>query len=213
MVGKTKWSMEAEYIQSCNCAYGCPCNFNALPTHGNCEALIGHRIRTGTFNGTKLDGVKVAWGLWWPKAIHLGGGVGRIYIDSRAKPAQREAVEAIWSGKHGGGVFTIFNSTFTKVYPPKSARIDWTFKGHDSGFSVDGIGEVRISHIRNPVTGADFEGQVVLPKGLNYRKAQVANVERLSIHDEAPLDFEHANTAGFVTTTRYTEKGAVWSRA
>ena len=207
MASKSKWSMEAEYIQSCNCAYGCPCNFNARPTSGNCEALIAWRVRKGTFDGTKLDGVKVAWGLWWPKAIHEGGGVGRLYIDPKATPAQRAAIEAIWGGKHGGGVFTVFNSTFKRVLPAKSARIDWRFEGHGGGFSVEGIGEVAIDAIKNPVTGAAFEGQVLLPNGLNFKKANVVAVRKLVIHDDMPLNFEHRDTAGFTTVTRYSDKG------
>src|SRR3989442_510318 len=43
----TKWNFEAEYIQSCNCAWGCPCNFDPLPTTGNCEALVSWHIRNG----------------------------------------------------------------------------------------------------------------------------------------------------------------------
>lgn len=68
--------MEAEYIQSCNCDWGCPCNFDALPTHGNCEALVAYRVKRGKFGDTKLDGVVFAEGLWWPKAIHEGDGMG-----------------------------------------------------------------------------------------------------------------------------------------
>ncbi len=45
----TKWSLDAEVIQACNCAYGCPCNFNGYPTTGNCEAFVGHHIREGKF--------------------------------------------------------------------------------------------------------------------------------------------------------------------
>ena len=56
----TKWNMETEYIQSCNCAYGCPCNFNALPTTGHCEAFVGYKVRKGTFGDTKLDGATFA---------------------------------------------------------------------------------------------------------------------------------------------------------
>lgn len=29
-----KWMIRAHGFISCNCAYGCPCQFNALPTHG-----------------------------------------------------------------------------------------------------------------------------------------------------------------------------------
>ena len=32
-----KWRYTADYMVSCNCDYGCPCNFNALPTTGKCE--------------------------------------------------------------------------------------------------------------------------------------------------------------------------------
>ena len=34
-----KWSLEADYLQGCNCDYGCPCEFEAPPTEGLCEGL------------------------------------------------------------------------------------------------------------------------------------------------------------------------------
>src|SRR5256885_16540793 len=74
----TKWSLDAEVIQACNCAYGCPCNFNGYPTTGNCEAFVGHHIRKGMFGETRLDRVTYAVGYWWPKAIHEGNGIAQI---------------------------------------------------------------------------------------------------------------------------------------
>jgi len=44
----------------CNCAYGCPCQFNALPTHGDCHAVLAHDIEQGHHGDTKLDGLKFA---------------------------------------------------------------------------------------------------------------------------------------------------------
>ncbi|HKZ99528.1 MAG TPA: DUF1326 domain-containing protein [Thermoplasmata archaeon] len=206
----TKWTIDAEYIQSCNCAYGCPCNFNALPTTGNCDALIAWHIRKGTFDQTNLDGVTFAWGLSWPRAIHMGDGAGRVYIDPKATPAQRKAIEAITSGKHGGGVFTVFPSTLAKAYPMKAAKIDFRFKDHDSSFAVEGIGEVQSEHIRNPVTGVPFESQVVLPGGINMKVANVTNIRRWWLRDEVPgWDMAHENVAGFFARQRYNEKGAV----
>lgn len=204
----TKWNFDAEYIQSCNCAYGCPCNFNALPTTGNCEALTAWHIRKGAFGKTKLDGVTFAWGLWWPGAIHHGHGAGRVYIDAKAKADQREAIQEITSGKHGGGVFTVFPSTFAKAHPMKEAKISFKFKGHDSSFSVDGIGEVVSEHIKNPVTGAAFEGQIVLPGGINMKRMSVTSIRRWWLRDDmAGWNFAHENVAGFVTRQRYNEKG------
>ncbi|MGQ0796559.1 MAG: DUF1326 domain-containing protein [Methanobacteriota archaeon] len=205
----TTWNFEAEFIQSCNCDYGCPCAFNGYPTHGSCEALLAYRIRDGTFDGTKLDGVTFAWGLWWPKAIHEGNGVSRVYIDATATAAQRHAVEEIVAGRHGGGVFEIFAKTFARVLPSKSAKIDFHYDGYDSRFSVDGIGEVRSGHVKNPVTGADFSGEVVLPGGLNFRRALVTAVS-WSLHD-GELQMDHTNRSGFATVTRYGPKGPVAS--
>jgi len=28
------WDLEGTVVIACNCDYGCPCNFNALPTQG-----------------------------------------------------------------------------------------------------------------------------------------------------------------------------------
>src|SRR5438552_3858239 len=148
----TKWNFEAEYIQSCNCAWGCPCNFDALPTTGSCEALVSWHIKKGTFGTTKLDGTTFAWGLWWPRAIHMGNGAGRLYLDPKAKPDQRAAIEKIVGGKEGGGVFAIFPTTFAKTFPTKTAKIDFKFKGYDSDFTVDGVGGVQSEHVRNANT-------------------------------------------------------------
>ena len=205
-----KWNFEAEYIQSCNCAYGCPCNFNALPTTGNCEALVAYRIRKGQFGKTKLDGVTFAWGLWWPKAIHMGNGAGRVYIDSKASAEQKKAIETITGGKVGGGVFAVFPSTLALAYPMKTAKIDFRFKGHDSSFRVEGVGEVQSEHIRNPVTGAPFEGQIFLPGGVNWRKSEVTSIKRWLLRDDvAGWNMAHENVAGFVAVQRYNERGPV----
>ncbi|HYS74172.1 MAG TPA: DUF1326 domain-containing protein [Thermoplasmata archaeon] len=206
----TKWNFEAEYIQSCNCAWGCPCNFDALPTTGNCEALVSWHIRKGAFGPTKLDGTTFAWGLWWPRAIHMGNGIGRVYVDPKAKPAQREAIEKITGGKEGGGVFAIFPSTLTKAFPAKTTKIDFKFKGVDSSFTVDGVGEVKSESIRNPLTGEPFEGYILLPGGINMKKSTVTNIRHWSLRDDATgWNMTHENVAGFVTVQRYNEKGPV----
>ena len=202
-----KWSFDAEYVQSCNCDYGCPCNFNGYPTKGHCEALLAYRVTKGSVDGTKLDGVKFALGLWWPKAIHEGGGSARIYIDPSASAQQKKTVEELCSAKHGGGVFEIFPKTFSKVFPTKSAKIEWSFKGYDSRFAVDGLGEVKSSHILNPVTNDPFEGQVLLPGGIGFKKAEVTSVDWWLKDAEAMWNMSHRKANGHVTTVTFNEKG------
>jgi hypothetical protein len=36
-----KWRIKGREFVNCNCSYGCPCQFNAPPTHGNCRAVGG----------------------------------------------------------------------------------------------------------------------------------------------------------------------------
>src|SRR4030095_8086564 len=54
-VNKTPWRIIGDETGTCNCAWGCPCQFNALPTYGRCEALVALRIREGYYGPTKLD--------------------------------------------------------------------------------------------------------------------------------------------------------------
>lgn len=197
--------MDTQYIQSCNCDYGCPCNFWAYPTKGNCEALVAYHVINGKFGDTKLDGVTFAMGLWWPKAIHEGNGIARVYVDPKATAAQKAAIEAIAGGKNGGGVFEVFATTFAKVLPTKTPRIDFRFKGRDSSFSVDGVGEVKSTPIKNAADGSNVDAEILLPKGINWRRADVTSVD-WNLHD-ADFQMDHKNRAGFVCTIQFTEKG------
>ena len=55
-----QWTIHAREFSNCNCSYGCPCQFNALPTHGDCRAVVGMQIDAGRHGETRLDGLKTA---------------------------------------------------------------------------------------------------------------------------------------------------------
>ena len=188
-----QWRIEVEYVQSCNCAYGCPCNFNALPTYGNCEALLGYRVRKGNFGTTNLDGVVFAWGLWWPKAIHMGEGIGQLYVDKKASSEQVKALEEIVSGKHGGGVFTIFPSTFKEARPTVVTNIELHYHPYDGWFKVEGAGEVHSGHILNAKTGEPWEGELVLPGGIGFKRGTVTSVDWHWNSGDLSLKYEKKN--------------------
>ena len=93
------WRMKGIQISNCNCATGCPCQFNSLPTHGNCRAYVFFSIDSGHFGKVRLDGLR--WGglFAWPGPIHLGEGTAMAVIDERADADQRAALEAIAQGR------------------------------------------------------------------------------------------------------------------
>ena len=72
------WTLSGTYLEFCSCDPGCGCNFRGSPNsvEGNCQALIAHRVEDGGFDGLDLTGSRIAWALWWPGAIHEGGGRG-----------------------------------------------------------------------------------------------------------------------------------------
>ena len=202
------WEFDAEYIQSCNCDYGCPCNFNGLPTYGNCEALVAWRIRHGKFEKTSLDGVTFALGAWWPKAIHEGNGVGAYYIDPKASAEQRKGLEQIVGGKNGGGMFEIFPRTWSRTHPVKAVPIDFHYADYESWFKVDGIGEVHSEKIRNPVSKDEFNGSIELPAGIAWKRALVSNIKRWWVRDDDILAV-HDNRNGHVCLVKFSEQGCI----
>ena len=51
------WSLKGKNLIYCNCDYGCPCESNANPTHGECTGIVGFQIDEGHFGDVDLDGV------------------------------------------------------------------------------------------------------------------------------------------------------------
>ena len=101
--GKTSWRIAGDEVGNCNCDWACPCQFDALPTHGNCMAMIAYEINEGGFGDTSLEGVRFAWLVSWPGPIHEGGGTRLTVVDESASAEQREAIGPLTAGKHGGG--------------------------------------------------------------------------------------------------------------
>ena len=66
----TAWEIKGREFGNCNCDYGCPCQFNALPTHGHCRGLAVFDIETGFHGATRLDGLRAAGIFRWPGPIH-----------------------------------------------------------------------------------------------------------------------------------------------
>jgi hypothetical protein len=176
----TSWELEADELVTCNCAYGCPCQFDALPTRGHCEAIAGFRIKKGHFGDVKLDGLCAIAVLCWPGAIHEGGGKGWMIIDEGADEAQRNALLTILSGEEtepGATVWNVFASTLEQVFDPafKPITLEIDVEERQGRMSVDGLIEGRGEPIRNPLTGAAHRARIDLPDGFEYNLAEMGS--------------------------------------
>jgi hypothetical protein len=202
MAETTSWRIQGEAINTCNCAWGCPCQFNALPTRGRCEAFVGFRIDDGHFGATKLDGLKVAGVYSWPGPIHEGNGTCQPVIDERASPEQREALLRILSGKEGCAFFEIFASMVSTVLPPKFQAIDFELdRDRRVGrLASAGVGEALVEPIRNPMSGEEHRAQLTLPNGFEFTQAEMASAARLRARaGDRVLEFDntHAHVNAF----------------
>ncbi|MFZ5492476.1 MAG: DUF1326 domain-containing protein [Pseudomonadota bacterium] len=195
----TGWRLAGDEVNGCSCDWGCPCQFNALPTHGYCQALIGFAVREGHYGSTRLDGVRFAVAAAWPGAIHQGGGTMQFAFDESTTPAQREALAAIGSGQAGGGgAFSIFATVCAELRPPRIAKIDIECdrEARTARLSVEGFAESRVEPIRNPITGAEHRARIVLPDGFEYQEAEMADTVSIQLFGELPLDFHHEHSYG-----------------
>jgi hypothetical protein len=114
--------------KAADCSYGCPCQFNGLPTHGHCRAVAGIKIEQGHHGPTKLDGQNFMAMFRWPGAIHEGKGEGAVVVDERATETQRQALLRIITGQDtepGATIFNVFASTLEKLHDSIFAPIDF----------------------------------------------------------------------------------------
>lgn len=202
------WHMQGMQISNCNCNLGCPCQFNALPTHGNCRAFVFIQIDKGHFGDVSLDGLR--WGGFyeWPGPIHLGNGRAMPIIDERADARQRAAIEAVAHGKEtepGSLITQVFSTTLSSALPTQFRSIDLKIdqKAGTAHVSIQGLIEASAEPIRNPMTGAPHRATVSLPTGFEYAEAEFLQ-GTAKTSGEIKLEFNgtHAHIAKVNWSTR-----------
>jgi hypothetical protein len=174
------WTLRGTVVVACNCDYGCPCNFNALPTHGKCEGGWTWHVDEGRVGETSLGGLNFTVAVNWPGAIHEGNGSAVILVDERADDGQRDAIATLVSGDVGGpwGVLAWTWPTIDGPHPvPYSVEID----GVNSRVEAGDLMFVESETIKNPVTGAEVHPGAVLPEGIIFKRGDFgsATVNRL----------------------------------
>ena len=205
------WMIRGPEVATCNCNWGCPCQFNSLPTHGDCRAGVAMRIDEGHYGDVNLDGVKWVGLFSWPGAIHEGNGEVFPIVDEQASEAQREAILSIMSGEPsepGATMFNVFAATFVTAHEPVFAPIqfDIDFAQWTGHFSVPGYIDAVASPITNPVTGESHQARVSLPNGFEYLEAQYVS-SRTSAEGTIPLDWDDGH--GHLAMLHLTPTGPV----
>lgn len=192
----TPWEIEGIELVNCNCSYGCPCQFNGVPSKGHCEATGAIEIRRGHHGDVRLDGLRVAFVFQWPGPIHEGHGRCQPIVDERADERQRMALLTIMSGadsEPGKTVFNVFASTMETVFEPAFRRIemDVDVDARRGTIRVDEFIDITGEPIRNPVTGNEHRVRIDLPEGFEYTLAEIGS-GRSKTEGPIALDLENS---------------------
>jgi hypothetical protein len=176
----TPWEIKGTEFVNCNCDYGCPCQFNALPTHGNCIGIGAYTFATGHHGAVRLDGLKAVTVYKWPAAVHEGRGEMLMVIDESASEAQRQSLHRILMGEDtepGKTVWNVFASTMERFHDPLFAPIEISIDvdARRSRVKAGSLINMTAEPIRNPVTGAEHRARIDLPDGFEYTIAEMGS--------------------------------------
>ena len=189
------WEFSGRELVNCTCEYGCNCQFNALPDKGHCHAVAAIHIDEGKHGDTVLDGLNFVGLFKWPGAVHEGHGEVLPIVDERANAQQRDALLKIMSGQDTdpfATVFAVFATTMEKVHEPVFAPINFEVdvSGRRGRLSIPDYVEMTGEPIRNPVTGAEFRGQICLPNGFEYEVAEIGSASSLTTGGPMEIEIE-----------------------
>jgi hypothetical protein len=194
-----RWRIRGVEWTNCNCAFGCPCQFNSPSTHGVCEAVAAASIDEGHFGDVRLDGVRFVWLLQWPGEIAEGNGTSQLILDARASDAQRDAVRRIVAGEDtapGATHFYVFTSTMSRVLDPivASIAVDIDVPARRARVTVPGLVESEGTPIPDPFSGGAHSVAIELPGGFEFTRAEVGRgTSRVSAGIRLDLAGSHAH--------------------
>ena len=170
MASEIQWYLQGNLISACSCDWGCPCNFDARPTKGWCQGTYVWHIEDGRFGDASLDGLYMSWTGEFPGPVHEGHGTAQWIADASATEQQREAIFALFKGGNGGP-FAIFAAVTETLLEPIFEKFEANIDGLDSRLRAGEALEIRLTTIKNPVTGDPEDVQLVKPTGFTSQES------------------------------------------
>jgi len=145
----TPWQFTGDYFENCNCDVVCPCLFSSQPqltskpTAGDCDVAIAAHIEHGQYGEVSLDGLNAAVMARTPGPMADGNWTVALYLDERADPQQREALQAIFSGA-AGGVMGHLAPLIGSVLGVKFAPITFQKEGQRRSLEIPGVAHMAV---------------------------------------------------------------------
>jgi hypothetical protein len=209
------WYVEGVAFGNCNCDYGCPCQFERRPTHGDCRGFEVLRIDRGRFGEVPLDGLQAALLYAWPGAIFEGDGAMRAIIDERADARQRQALATVL---HGGETeeakthWWVFHAMSSTVHEPLFAPIEFEVDlgARRARVAIPGVLEATGRPIVSPATGEEHRVRIDIPNGIEFELAEIGSA---STRATGAIGLDLNDSYGQFNILRHSGTGVVHARA
>lgn len=205
------WYIEGLEFSNCVCDYSCPCQFEALPTHGHCRGMETIEIRKGHFGDTDLTGLRFAVLYAWPGPVFEGGGELQAIIDERADEAQRKALETVL---HGGETeeakthWWVFRAMSDTVHPTlfKPIEFDADMEARTARISIPGVVEGSGRPIIPPHGDEPHRVRIDIPDGIEFEFAEIGSG---STKSDAAIKLDLDDSYGQWNILRHSGTGVV----
>ncbi len=205
---RTPYRVKLHQMECCNCNHGCNCQFVGFPNEGKCEFLIGWEVIEGSYGDVDMRGLRFVGGCKYPGAIHEGHGSAVLFVNESAPQAQVDGLVGIMSGQQGGMPWEALAATLESFTGPIRAPIEMRVDDRRSSYSVPGVVDVRFTPLKDVISGADKEVNIVYPKGgFLWDDGHIATTESMRIDHEA-MRFEWPGRFSSYAVANWTNQGA-----
>lgn len=209
----TDWYVEGTEFSNCNCDYSCPCQFEALPTNGNCRGFEVLHIDKGRFGDVILDGLNVAMLYAWPGPVFEGKGELQAIIDERADLSQREALVKILHGEeteegatHWWVYHAMSDTVHESLFKPIEYEVD--LESRTAHVKIPGVVESVGRPIKSPATGEEHRVRIDIPNGIEFKVAEIGSG---TTQAKAAISLDLKETYGQFNILRHSGSGVVHS--
>ena len=204
----TPWRVSGSYLEACNCEAICPCRRiggrqGGRSTYGVCLGALSWQISDGRAGSADLSGLRAVLALRYDDDEEGSPWSFFLYLDDRADPGQRQALEDIFLGRIGGTP----EVQFPWVWKPSDLlgvrqveiEID-----HTPGRGWFRAGDQVSVRMREPVR--DQEPVTCVIPG-HHRSGSEGIAEALEVSD-GPLEFEFSGRCGYESDFEYSSDEA-----
>lgn len=206
------WYIEGSEFSNCNCAYGCPCQFEALPTQGHCRGFEVLRIDRGHFGPLLLDKLAVALIYAWPGPIFEGNGELQVVLDARASPEQQAALLKILMGEEtddGATHWWVYRAMSSRVHEPVVGAITFEvdLEARTARVDIPGV----LQSVGRPIRGAtgnEYRVRIEIPDGIEFKQAEMGSASTTST---GAITLDLQDTYGQFNVLRHSSRGVVRS--